>query len=242
MNEAARILEDRLESYALDEEEAAAAYESVGAQARAALKKCIARLYRIYGELDASRSVTRRFRDGFTLETHEVPAAFALIICSAAYPCPASLPAATLPALLAGVPLFPCFLPDREKSFPALSAVALELAGAGSARIVPENVLLNILRELADPRAGRLILLGPPAPAPALAAYAHAGAVPCLSLAPPLPRLRPEEENRSGTNRPATGGEVLPFLELDAAHEDLRILPNLEPAWFRSRGLKIYSS
>jgi hypothetical protein len=266
MHDAARILEDGLARYVLDEEQAANAYESTGDQGRATLKHCIARLYRFYGEREAARSVARCFRDGFTVETHETPAAFALIVCSAAYPCPASLAAATLPALLAGAPVFPCLLPDPSKPLHAPLAAALELAGADPARIVSEDVLPTLLKKIADPRAGRILLLGPPAPAPSLAAYAHAHAVPCLSLAPPAPRialgrhLHPdaeqasyaEAERESPTNverqpraekhhtRPDDA--LLPFLELDAAHADLRVLPDLDPAWFRARRLKIYAS
>jgi hypothetical protein len=250
MHDAARILEDGLAGYALDEETAATAYESTGERGRATLKQCIARLYRFYGEREAARTVTRRFRDGFTVETRETPAAFALIVCSAARPCPAFLAAATLPALLAGAPVFPCLLPDPARPLHAPLAAALELAGADPARIVPEEVLPTLLNKIADPRAGRILLLGPPAPAPALAAYAHAHAVPCLSLAPPAPRIvlaqesRPDAERRPrpAPDRVCPGDGPLSFLELDAAHADLCVLPDLDPAWFRARRLKIYAS
>jgi hypothetical protein len=228
MHDAAQILEDGLAGCALDEEQAANAYESTGERGRATLKQCIARLYRFYGEREATRSVTRRFRDGFTVETHETPAAFALIVCSAAHPCPASLTAVILPALTAGAPVFPCLLPDPAKPLHAPLAAALELAGVDPARIVPEDVLLSLLKKIAYPRAGRILLLGPPAPAPRLAAYAHAHAVPCLSLAPPVPRTAPAQD-------PC-------FLELDAAHADLRILPDLDPSWFRARRMNIHAS
>jgi hypothetical protein len=235
MNDAARILEDGLAGYALDEEKTSGAYESTGAHGRATLKKCVARLYRLYGEREDARSVIRRFRDGFTAETHDAPAAFALIVCSASHPRPSSLLAATLPALLAGAPLFPCLLPDPREAFHAPLAAALELAGADPVRIVPEDVLVGILRQIAEPRAGRIVLLGPPPPAPALAAYAHAEAVPCLSLVPPAPRFP-----RGRETRPDDG--PFPFLELDDAHRDLCVLPDLEPSWFRARGLKLYAS
>jgi hypothetical protein len=262
MHDAARILEDGLAGYSLDEERAAAAYESTGERDRAALKHCIARLYRIYGECEAARSVVRRFRDGFTAETQETPAAFALVVCSAAHPCPASLLAATLPALLAGAPLFPCLLPGPSDTLHAPLAAALELAGADPARIVPEAVLLHLLRRIVAPSAGRIVLLGPPAPAPALAAYAHAEAVPCLSLAPParlLPeettadvapdivdepstRLLQEETPHPRTKRTRPDGNPASVLELDAAHKNLCVLPDLDPGWFRARRLKIYAS
>jgi hypothetical protein len=219
MPEAARILEDGLARYALDEGQAATAYESTGERGRAALKQCIARLYRIYGERETARSVTRCFRDGFTLETHEAPAAFALIVCSAAHPCPASMTAAILPALSAGAPVFPCLLPDAAKPLHAPLAAALELSGADPARIVPENVLVKLLEKIAAPGAGRILLLGPPAPAPALAAYAHAHAVPCLSLA-----------------------QGACFPERDAAHAGLHIFPDLDPSWFRARRVNIHAS
>jgi hypothetical protein len=266
MPDAAHILEDGLARYALDEEQAANAYENTGEQGRAMLKQCIARLYRFYGERGTARSVTRCFRDGFTVETHETPAAFALIVCSAAHLCPAALTAAILPALSAGAPVFPCLLPDAAKPLHAPLATALELAGADPARIVPENVLINLLKKIADPGAGRILLLGPPAPAPTLAAYAHVHAVPCLSLAPPVPHIalrrqprrdaeqetyaEAEQASRADTarqHRPETSRALpndgpLPFLELDAAHADLRILPDLDPSWFRARRMNIRAS
>jgi hypothetical protein len=250
MYDAARILEDGLAGYALDEEAAATAYESTGERGRATLKQCIARLYRVYGEREAARTVTRRFRDGFTVETHEAPAAFALIVCSAAYPRQASLAAATLPALLAGAPVFACLLPDPAQPLHAPLAAALELAGADPARIVPEDVLTTLLKKIADPRSGRILLLGPPAPAPNLAAYAHAHAVPCLSLAPPAPRTVPAQvsrpdakrQPRAATGRVCPDADPLSFLELDAAHADLCVLPDLDPSWFRARSLKIFAS
>jgi hypothetical protein len=49
-------------------------------------------------------------------------------------------------------------------------------------------------------------------------------------------------QSRVETDRARPDGGPFPFLELDAAHADLRVLPDLDPAWFRARRLKIYAS
>jgi hypothetical protein len=102
---ALRLLESGLESRLIPEAAHAAAYAETGGRGRALLKKCIARLYRIFGESALNEEHSSRFREGFTLRAGEFPAAFALFACEAAHGSAPLCLAALLPALLAGAPV-----------------------------------------------------------------------------------------------------------------------------------------
>lgn len=114
------------DAHRLDDALFAAAYDALNGRERASLKKCIARLHRVWGERPEAQSATRRYAEGFCLTENRAPAAFALIACPVDCASPAALLAALLPALLAGVrTLLPCFIrPENgdahaQKSSPA---------------------------------------------------------------------------------------------------------------------------
>ncbi|MDR0826366.1 MAG: histidinol dehydrogenase [Desulfovibrio sp.] len=213
------FLESRLEKRALPESASEAAYAGLGGKDKALLKKCIARLYRIFGESVVSETRTKSFREGFTLEIRESPAAFSLFVCESAYPSPPLCLAALLPALLSGAPLLFCFIPspDKKEPDPAL-LVALELAGVEKSYLLAETELLAELDKMGPPaHPGRMLLLGRAEIFAKLALFAHKQALPCLSL----PRT------------PFAG-----FIA-DEEHKDFALWPDLSPAWFRSRSARI---
>ncbi|MDR3176835.1 MAG: hypothetical protein LBU06_09950 [Desulfovibrio sp.] len=233
---ALRLLESGLESRLVPEEDYAAAYAKTGGRGRALLKKHIARLYRIFGESALAEEHISRFREGFALRTGESPAAFALFVCEAAYGSAPLCLAALLPALLAGSPVLFCFVPGRKR-FPSPSLLAaLELAGVEKSYLAPEAEILQTLRKTGRScRRGRAVLLGRPENSASIAAFAHANAMPCLSLTQPPPVIRgglaafPEEPGAS-------------TLTVDADHARFRLWPDLGPGWFRGRNLALTST
>ncbi|MDR2800753.1 MAG: hypothetical protein LBB52_05735 [Desulfovibrio sp.] len=234
-----KLLESGLESRLIPEAAYAAAYAKTGGRGRALLKKCIARLYRVFGESALAEEHISRFREGFTLRTGEFPAAFALFACEAAHAGAPLCLAALLPALLAGAPVLFCFVPGR-KPFPSPRLLtALELAGVEKSYLAPEAEILRVLRKTGSGcRGGRAVLLGHPEDSAGIAAFAHANAMPCLSLthAPPLLVIR-------GGLMPSPGKEPgAPSLTVDADHADFRLWPGLDPGWFRERSFALASA
>ena len=136
---------DWLDDHGVDDARMGEAYESLDAQSRSALKTCIARLHRIWGESpDVSRSLSCP-RQGFCLERENRPAEAAVIACAAGYRHPAAFLAAIMPAVLAGVqallPVFvlPAVFAGRESLPAAPLLAALELAGVERAVILDEE-------------------------------------------------------------------------------------------------------
>ena len=100
-----------LDAHEVDDSLIARAYESVGGQGRAILKKNIARIHRLWGELPPREQLSRRFSRDFCRDLDDQPVSCALICCPAAFSHPAPLLAAVMPAVLAGVQsILPCFL------------------------------------------------------------------------------------------------------------------------------------
>lgn len=228
-----------LDAHALDDACVGAAYESVSARERAALKLCIARLHAIYGESAARERRRRCFRQGFCLEEEEVPAPFALVVCEAAYRWPSAFLAAVMPALLAGVTrVLPCFLPSGRDADgcaePRASLLAaLELAGVERSFTAGEEEAQSLLRDLArEEEGGCLVLLGERSFAESLLLTAHRSGVAGIPLVrPPL----------AGAHAPREGLRT-DFLFLDAAHHFVWVWPDLPPSCFRRRRMRLFSS
>ncbi len=257
-----------LDEYALHDECMGAAYKSLSGQSRAVLKKCIARLYRLWGECSGRERLLRHFADDFCLEQEEFPASCALFVCDAAYRHPAALLAAIMPALLAGVKeILPCFVsssqnaPSPDWRLPhAFLLAALELAGVEQAFHTSLPALEEFLRMFSAKHSnGRLVLLGDAPFGEDLLLRAHSENLRCRSLVhPPLyynARLAlvveqnfGEQPCKSMQTNPASGaqcerdGESGIFLHLDEAHEDIWVWPDLDPVWFRSRRMRLFSS
>lgn len=248
------------EKYALESDAFAGAYAALDGKERAALKTCIARLHRIFGELPAAEGRTRRFDGAFCLREEQSPAEFVVLACPSSGVPPAALLAALMPAVLAGARhILPCFIARRPAAdelpagngAAAHSLAALELAGVEEAFLLSEEGLDDLL-QLLRPRAafGRLLLLGrPPFCEPQALSALRAGLV-CRFL--PLParyyssRLSRAaelgERDFAGAECPDgedDGGAML--LSLDAAHEDVWIWPDLGPERFRVTRLKLAS-
>lgn len=166
---------DWLNAHVVPDDAMAEAYESLGNEGRAVLKKCIARLYRLWGEMPLRQQNSTRFSEDFCVEVNDVPSPYALFICEASYASPAALLAALMPAVLAGVGnLLPCFVPDENSGAHGDTAgsdtclpvaapllAALELAGverAFCASTEQSEKLLSLLYEEEGP--GCLVILG----------------------------------------------------------------------------------
>ena len=245
-----------LESYSIDDETVGRAYESLGNQGRAVLKKAIARLYRVWGESPEEKRKKIAFRDGFGLQEDNVPAPFALMACDPAYCSPSAMLAALLPALLAGVEtVLPCFTATDEEGcpevFPPLLG-ALELAGVERGFAAPESRVEALFADMVELFGhGRLIILGGERFADKLALSAHRAGVPCCSLTNALLYYNSGAESLakqcfSASGEPlahevAEADETGVFLHLDAAHEDVWFWPDLGPGWFRSRRMRVYA-
>lgn len=224
---------DWLDAHAIPDARLGAAYESLGNNGRAALKQCIARLHSIWGELPSRLSSDTRYGPDFRLVTEETPADFALVVCAAAYPHPAALLAAVMPAVLGGVEdILPCFvrtdaragvqadtqgsppaapLPATPLSVTALSAApllaAMELAGIERCFAARADECGELLRMLDAARpGGRLVILGPPGFCADLCLEAHSLGVACRSFNTP-PRF---ERAGSGGLVEQRFGEALP--------------------------------
>lgn len=223
-----------LRGHALDEGVQAAAYERVGGQGRASLKKCIARLYRIWGQDNASEEHSRCFCEGFGLRTRSAPAAFAIVACECGCPSPAAFLAALMPAILAGVgAVHPCFLSSgsAQTATPAAPLLAaLELAGLEQSYAASENSLLKAMEAgRAGAGEGRLVLLGGRGFGEGPALFALRAGMPVQSLTPP-------PDNAAGER-----DEGAPFLSLDGAHEDVWVWPSLPPDWFRTKRMALFA-
>lgn len=251
-----------LDAHALDDDAFAGAYESLHARERAVLKKCIARLYQVWGELPSREDRTRTFTQGFGLEESSAPVPYVLLLCESFYASPAALLAALLPALLAGVePVLPCFVPTAktdEDARPVWAPLlaALELAGVERAFYAREASIQEFFQGLGDRGPdGRLVLLGGPSFGQNIALEAHRKGVPCRSLTRPSRyfsarlneaaeqffRSRPGEDSIP-ESLPASDEDVEGlFLSLDAAHEDIWFWPCLGPDWFRTKRMRFYS-
>ena len=257
------VFPDRLEAHAVDDARMAEAYESLDAASRAVLKKCIARLYRIWGERP-ERAVSLNCPDrSFCLECEDRPADTAVIVCEAGYRHPAAFLAALMPAVLSGARLLlPLFLspgtaaplPDaRTAALPSAPLLAaLELAGVERAYFLDEDAVLECVREL-PPDTARLLLIGEKPFGQRLVLHAHSVGLACRSfvLPPKYHNERPDQnKERSFEARPSgetadepalSDGFRQAFLRLDAGHEHMWIWPDLDPDWFRLRRMRVYS-
>lgn len=222
---------DWLEAHALDDAAMGRAYEALGAESRAVLKTCIARLHQIWGE-SPERSLSLRCpRQGFCLEREARPAEAAVIVCAADYRRPTAFLAALMPAVLAGVRMvFPLFVPPSDANYASETALApktafspnrealppdsllaaLELAGVERAYLLDEEAALAFLQEL-RPETGRLVLLGERPFARSLILHAHAVGLACRSFLRP-PQYWSERLGRIMTldfpaGRPVSGPE-----------------------------------
>ncbi len=246
-----------LEAHRIADSLMAEAYESLSGEERGVLKKCIARLYAVWGERPVQGRAARSFRQGFGLEEDEAPARYALLVCKAKFCSPAALLATLMPALLAGVPeILPCFVRVKEEEafapdIPAALLGALELAGVERAFAASEAEVFALAR-LLPASEGRVLLLGEPGFGEPLILHAHRSGLPCRSLVRPFlyfsERLDAPVEQRFMEEGSATAGghgcedtgKGLP-LRLDASHEDVWLWPELGPDWFRTRRMRIFS-
>ena len=180
-------LPELFSAYRLDDSLMAEAYEALGPEKRAVLKKNIAVLYAVWREQRESTCLTRHLPEGYTVHQETHPAPYTLVVCAAAFPSPACFLAAAMPALLAGVGLVvPCFVGAAARPHAALVA-ATELAGLEDAVALPdEEQVLPLLHALHGQGArGRLVVLGHAPLARAALAYAVEHGIPCLSLVSP---------------------------------------------------------
>jgi len=244
-----------LDAHALADTVMAGAYEFLSDKERAVLKKCIARHHVVWGEYSFRESRTRSFRQGFGLVEDEAPAAYALLVCEISYPSPAAFIAALMPALLAGVSaVLPCFISarDRPSSWKDISPPllgALELAGIERAFVASESEVCVLAEMLhAGGGRGRIVLLGGQGFGESVALHAHRAAVLCRSLTqPPIyysSRLNAVLEQRfmeGGAEPACRDDDDAMLLHLDAGHEDVWFWPKLDPEWFRTRRMRIFS-
>ena len=242
-----------LDAHALDDKCLGDAYESIGDRKRASLKLCIARLHEIYGESPFEERRERFFRQEFRLEEEETPVDYALIICEAGYPFASAFLAAIMPAILAGVRrILPCFVlsaresAEREPDAPLLAS--LELAGVERGFATVGEDLPPLLRSLNNTFGrGRLLLIGSPPCGEQLLLLAHRFCLASASL-PLLPQpgnLGPKSAahgSESGDAPSATSADAShPALFLDEDHKSVWIWPDLPPAWFRQRTMRLFS-
>lgn len=250
---------DWLDDHAVDDARMGEAYESLDAQSRSALKTCIARLHRVWGESpDLFRTLSCP-RQGFCLEREDRPAEAAVIACAADYRHPAAFLAAIMPAVLAGVrallPVFvlPAALDGREPLPAGPLLAALELAGVERAVILDEEAALSLAREL-RPERSRLLLLGEKPFGERLILYAHSAGLACrsffqapwywserLNRAEPLLSI---VENASGGQKGdfSVSGDAADYpVRLDADHENLWLWPDLELNWFRLQRARLFT-
>jgi hypothetical protein len=244
-----------LEAHALDDDCLGDAYEATGARDRAELKLCIARLHEIYGESPAMERRARFFRQGFRLEEEEKPVPYLLIACEETLPFAAAFLAALMPALLAGVRrVLPCFVPAfRAAAGAEISSAllaALELAGVERGFSAAEEDLPSLARSLCEKFGpGRLLVLGAPPFGERLILSAHRAGVACVPLVLPpraeCPAREAAKKPESGCDRiPPAGGAAVPHPALfpDGEPQSVWIWPDLPPAWFRRRTMRIFSS
>lgn len=257
-------LPDWLEAYAVNDASMADAYEALGAESRSVLKKCIARLHRIWGE-SPERAVSLRCPSrGFCLECEDLPADAAVIVCEADYRHPVAFLAALMPAVLSGARLvLPFFLSPGGSAPSALSGTgappaapllaALELAGVEHVYLVNEGAALDFVLGLPSD-ASRLVLVGEKPFGQSLVLHAHNTGLPCRSFVQP-PRYYNERLGRmvelsfamadAGSRRvdePGVAGSLYGApVCLDADHENVWIWPDLGPEWFRLRRMRLFS-
>lgn len=251
-------LEHWLDSHCLDDALLAEAYESVGGPVRSLLKKNIARMHQIWGEYPERGASQRRWRQGFVLETEDVPCPYAFIVCDSSCVSPTAFLAVLMPAVLAGVKLIaPCFIFSEERlPSPAMRAgrgggfppapgllAALELTGTERAFAADEDAAADFLclaREVYG--NGRLVVIGKPSFGLPLLMQAHESGLICRSLTlPPVHHSRPPREAAG----PPDGADDIAQrasnmrLNLEAKREDFQIWPDLEPLWFRCRRMSL---
>lgn len=245
-----------LEAHLVSDDRMGQAYESLSGQERAVLKKCIARLYTLWGESPRCERRTRSFRHGFSVEEHYSPALYALFFCEPGLSSPAALLAALMPALLAGVDtVLPCFATEQNTDSegpPAAFLGALEQSGIERAFIADEGAVCELAALLHSWSArGRIVVLGGAGFGEKLILFAHRNGIPCSSLTGPLlyysNRLcammdqRFGEEADSGAKVTDCAADDSLFLHLDASHEDVWIWPSLCPDWFRARRMRLFA-
>lgn len=244
-----------MDEHAIPDETLGAAYEALGDKGRATLKLCIARMHRIWGEPSQSERSDRRYAPDFRLISEESPAPYALVVCPAGYRSPAAFLAAVMPAVLAGVErVLPCFLDEENGAPPTPSLMAaMELAGVERCFHPPHRQILALLNLLCDKApGGRIVLLGDFSCAGDLALAALSKGLSCRSY-PQLPVFKCAStgllmeqnfgqalpENRLAAPQPDAAEQDR--LTLDEAHANVWLWPDLSPAWFRNRRLRLTS-
>lgn len=141
----------------LDDTLAAAAYETVPATCRAALKTGLALACMHFGESDLScAGETRSHHLGFWRAWSSGPVPWALVFFSSCYAAAARLAAACVPAVLAGVPGVAAVCVGGRPSPPAL--VSLELTGVEDIFLMNSRQASALLAETAR-SPGRVLLL-----------------------------------------------------------------------------------
>ena len=143
-----------------------------------------------------------------------------------------------------------------QDSLPANSLLAaLELIGVEQAYLLDEASTLSFLQEF-RPETGRLLLLGERPFAQSLVLHAHFTGLACRSFLQP-PRYWSDRLGRIMT-LDFTAGRIFSSqkeevpeqgqehsntrVRLDATHENLWIWPDLDPDWFRSRRVHLFSA
>ena len=256
MEHNAAELRERLAHYALPDEVMGEAYEALGDRGRAVFKLCIARLHRLWGELAPGEISDRRLAPDFRVVTEELPVDFALFVCEASYRHPAALLAGVMPAILAGVEeLFPCFVSGNEGELPRPELLAaMELAGVERCFSLPADDSAEFARWLREAAAGGcLVVFGQRSFGGDYALAAHHSGLACCSFtsAPVFTCLGDGRLMRQGFENLLPGNAPLPqesgagegrsggALQLDEEHADVWVWPDLSPAWFRRRGMRL---
>ena len=150
-----------LEAFRPDDELYARAYEETPAPLRALLKTAMAFAFHRFGmQDDESESSFSCARAGFSRTEYARPAAWALAVTGADFASPARFLAATVPAVLAGVPRV---LVVSASPFAPPVAAALELAGLEDSFLMDAEGLASLYEDLrAFSPEGRVMLFPGP--------------------------------------------------------------------------------
>ncbi len=151
-----------LEAHRIDDAARAQAYEAASAGQRQCLKTAIA-YHALGGENIPEQHLKQNFTaQGFWQESHTKPADFALMLCAENFTAPARLIAATMPALLAHVPVYLIAIGTPSPSLLlTLELLGLEESFAISTEKAPTvfESLFQALFEVENRGQGRVVLL-----------------------------------------------------------------------------------
>lgn len=126
------ILPEWLDEFAIEDSLIGQSYEKTPASVRASLKKTIACLSCLYGEIPHERERKTRFNQGLTIIERDMPVSFCLILCPADYSYPERFIASLMPAIFSGVVcIIPCFITEKRVNFSGeMSTVSSSLLAA----------------------------------------------------------------------------------------------------------------